>query len=510
MTGGRGIDCHVAIAGGGLAGLACALSLGQAGIRVTLCERGERLGGKAGAVPREDRSGAFPAPVEHGPHFVAAWYRNLRILMRHAGVDERLLAFDGFHYLLPSTEARTPGASVPLAADWRTLARLRGASADGTRLWPLALQSAALTLDLLNQTDGERLDELSVAELLHSRRYADETLAAFVHGQILRASSIGADRVSARTMHRLLRQWFRSPRPLVSVFQDDLGSALIDPLTRAVARVAEIRPATAVAGLRVEPTAHGAALLLEDGTELVGDLLVAAVPHDIVHGWLGPHPASLDPRLAGLSHLQSAPMAAMQLAFRRRLRGLPAGVVYLWGSQPPVNAIDLTQVWRSLREDAERTILGVVLSDCEQLQGLDAEQQVDVVLHELSRCLPDASRATLEAAAVNSNSDAPLFVNVVRSWKHRPDPETAYGPPGGARSLYVTGDFARTPVDLACMEGAVLSGLLTARAIAARVGIPAGIEPASPSIDGAARNAAYRLARAGLITALALRSLRGA
>ena len=52
---------HVAIIGAGIAGLACALRLRAAGMRVTLLERHEKVGGKIRTVPS-------PAgPIDAGP-----------------------------------------------------------------------------------------------------------------------------------------------------------------------------------------------------------------------------------------------------------------------------------------------------------------------------------------------------------------------------------------------------------------------------------------------------------
>jgi hypothetical protein len=75
---------HVAIVGGGLAGLACGVALADAGLRVTLIERSRELGGRA-------RSWADPVTgdtIDLGPHVVHSEYRNMLAFLERLGTRD--------------------------------------------------------------------------------------------------------------------------------------------------------------------------------------------------------------------------------------------------------------------------------------------------------------------------------------------------------------------------------------------------------------------------------------
>ncbi len=107
-TGGGGIeerpDADVVIAGGGLAGLTCAVGLLGSGLRVLVIEREPILGGRA-------RSWADPAtgdPVAVGPHIFISEYPNAPMAIPCPLVGSERLR-------LP---VRTPIDGLWLAGDW--------------------------------------------------------------------------------------------------------------------------------------------------------------------------------------------------------------------------------------------------------------------------------------------------------------------------------------------------------------------------------------------------------
>jgi hypothetical protein len=83
-----------------------------------------------------------------------------------------------------------------------------------------------------------------------------------------------------------------------------------------------------------------------------------------------------------------------------------------------------------------------------------------LVLEELGNYLPIPA-AHIMRTAVHDNANTPLYINTAGSWTDRP----------GARSqipnLYLAGDFCQNPIDLATMEGAVVSARIAARELAA-------------------------------------------
>jgi uncharacterized protein with NAD-binding domain and iron-sulfur cluster len=69
-----------------------------------------------------------------------------------------------------------------------------------------------------------------------------------------------------------------------------------------------------------------------------------------------------------------------------------------------------------------------------------------------------------DAAAGRSTNETPLLVNTAGSWQDRPEVRTRLP------NLFLAGDFVRTDVDLATMEGANESGRKAANAILASAG----------------------------------------
>ena len=72
-------DRHVVVVGGGIAGLAAATVLAERGVRVTVLEASDRLGGRVAAWPLPgDRT------MSRGFHAFFRQYYNLRALLRRA------------------------------------------------------------------------------------------------------------------------------------------------------------------------------------------------------------------------------------------------------------------------------------------------------------------------------------------------------------------------------------------------------------------------------------------
>lgn len=495
----------VAIAGAGLAGLSCALSLGLAGAEVTVYEANRTLGGKAGVLAADGPLASCPIAVEHGPHFLAGWYLNLRALIERLGLAEGLLDFDGYSVLSVGDDgAPRCGRAVLSAPSLRGLLAgwvetLRSGPLD----WALALRCALFVLDLCSLPSEESLDGRSVESFIRSRWYGDEALVAEVGQQILRAVSAPADRVSCLSIKAMMSLWLRYSDPLISVLDEDLDSRLIAPLAAVVAERARIHRCVRVAGLESRAGAL-VGLRLADGSVARADAIVCATPAEVLRGWCAEQP-QIDARLDGLARLRTAPMASFLLVFDRPLR-VPPGVVHVDRTDPAINLIDLRATWRSLRE-RNGSVLSLVVSDFAKIAHMSDANAIEHVIGELESVL-DLAGARIEHAVALPNTNAPFFLNTVGSWRDRPDPSLRYGKAGA--SLHVVGDYVRTPVNIACMESAVLSGLIAAEAICEDHGLRPGLRPVLPAGAGRGRRALYRLAAGLLAPATALGLLRDA
>jgi isorenieratene synthase len=85
----------VAVIGGGIAGLAAAAVLSDRGLRVTLFESNDYLGGKTGSWPVRFKDG-FTTQVEHGFHAFFRQYYNLRLLLDRFGSTMYLIPIEDY------------------------------------------------------------------------------------------------------------------------------------------------------------------------------------------------------------------------------------------------------------------------------------------------------------------------------------------------------------------------------------------------------------------------------
>jgi 15-cis-phytoene desaturase len=74
------------VVGGGVAGLSCALALADAGLRVTVLEAAERLGGRASSAP----DAVTGDEVDIGPHVLTSEHRHFMALLERLGTADRV------------------------------------------------------------------------------------------------------------------------------------------------------------------------------------------------------------------------------------------------------------------------------------------------------------------------------------------------------------------------------------------------------------------------------------
>ena len=97
----------VAIAGGGLAGLAAGCALAEAGFRVTLFERRPFLGGRASSYQHPGTGEV----VDNCQHVLLGCCTNLIDLYRRTGVEKKIRWYDNLTFLEPGGRASVIGPS---------------------------------------------------------------------------------------------------------------------------------------------------------------------------------------------------------------------------------------------------------------------------------------------------------------------------------------------------------------------------------------------------------------
>jgi hypothetical protein len=272
---------------------------------------------------------------------------------------------------------------------------------------------------------------------------------------VLKASAIPVYDLSAMTAKRIASYWVREASPFLSVLPGDLQEVFIDPQVRELEALGvDIRYGSDVSGVSMNEDCVRA-VALSDGTEVVGDTYVFCTPFEVTRTWLNDSLYAADPELGNMHFLEAQPMAALHLRLRRELPDLPREHIFLHGSHYALSFIDLSRIWNGLDG---RSQLSFISSNYAPLNAVSPEGAKDRLLEEIGEYLP-ITPADVESWDLNPNTNVPLFINTIGAWPNRP------GAKSKIRNLYLSGDYAKNAIDLACMEGAVSAALETARRI---------------------------------------------
>jgi uncharacterized protein with NAD-binding domain and iron-sulfur cluster len=256
-------------------------------------------------------------------------------------------------------------------------------------------------------------------------------------------------------------------KPSWTMADGPLQERFVQPLVDAVeAAGVEVHLGAPVTAVEVTGSGDDVAVrsLEVDGLgrlDVEGVPVVFALPHAPLRELLLPRFTALPGSLQSLSYLRSKALVAFDVHLRRRLDGLPEGHFILDGSRHHLTGIDLRPRWRALAADAGGgTVLQLVAAHTHPLEGVDDAEAQAALLEDLLAFFPSLAADDVELVVLHRNTDAPLFMNDVGTDRHRPRSDVAHG-----ANLFVAGDWCATPIDLACMEGAVVSGTQAARAV---------------------------------------------
>jgi len=451
---------HVAVVGGGLAGLAAALECADAGARVTLLERRNRLGGLTWSFEHRGRS------IDNGQH----------VFLRCCDAYLAFLARIGASADVEMPERLDVPVVAPAAREGSgpVVGRLRRSNLPA----PLHLGGSLLRYPHIGVADRLRLGPAVAA--LRRVRLDDPTLDArsfgtwlAAHGQSPGAVAALWDLITVPTVNLPAAE--ASLAMAAKVFQTGLltdhRAADIGWSRVPLGRLHGERAAAALAAARVEvrtgvrvqavepPDVLGGTATFEvrvEGGTLEADGVVVAVPHDVAGPIL---PAGA---LAGqdrLGELGSSGIVDVHLVFDRRITPWPL----MAGVRSPVQWVfDRTASSGMDAGPAGPQYVAVSLSAADNLLGRHPDELVAWIGPELARLLPAAGRARVIDSLVTKERTA-TFRAGPGSAALRPGPDTSWA------GLAVAGAWTDTGWP-ATMEGAVRSGLAAARACLARAG----------------------------------------
>ncbi len=452
---------RVAIAGGGLAGLACAKYLVDAGHTPIVLESRNVLGGLVAAWKDEDGDW-----YETGLHAFFGAYPNMLQLMKELGIEDRL---QWKEHALIFNQPEKPGTysyfSVPdiIAPLNVIMSILRN---NDMLTWEQKLRFAAGLWPgvLRGQKYVEDMDKYSLLEWLRRQGIDDKVNSDIFIAASKALTFVNPEDVSATIILTALNRFLRERYGSKIAFLDGspterLCQPIVDHITAGGGEVILEKPLKEVV-LNADNTVKHFLIRGLNGQpdEIIeADAYVSAMSVDVLKA-LMPQPWKAIPFFERLKGLEGVPVINLHLWFDRKLTDID----HLLFSRS-----DLLSVYADMSitckeyEDPNRSMLEFVLAPAKDWIDKSDEEIIAATMLELERLFPQH---------LTGENPAKL-----RKYKVVKTPRSVYTASPGTQAykptqstpianFYVAGSYTKQ-MYLGSMEGAVLSGKLAAQAI---------------------------------------------
>ncbi|WP_316758689.1 hydroxysqualene dehydroxylase [Streptomyces herbicida] len=503
---------RVAVLGGGVSGLSAAHELAERGYAVTVYEYYDALGGKARSmdVPGTAADGRRPLPAEHGFRFFPGFYRNLPDTMRRIpfpgnanGVHDNLRSGTEALFVrgsgrpdlhFPLRRATTPPAPGDITPAWLR-EQILSVLDLGTRL-PAheAAYFADRLLVHLTSCDARREDQWEKKpwwDFIRAGEMSAEYQVLLGIGQTRNLVATRAEIASTRTVGRviiealllwgLLGRGMDGDADVDRVLNAPTSEAWIDPWETYLRSLGvefvlgtEVREVVhergRVTGVRVTPRGGGAE------RTVTADHYVSAMPVEHARGTWGRDLRAADPQLGRCDALKTDWMTGVMF-YLRTPTPVVHGHINCLDSPWAVTGIGQSQFWdgrdfsRDYGDGQAHECLSTIISEWDKpgiLYGKTArectkEEIVAELWAQLKEGLNDLGKTTLtdgdrlgwfmDPAVTGLGGPEPrnrdqLLIHPTGTLYNRPSARTE------VPNFFLAGDYIRTDVDLATMEGA--------------------------------------------------------
>lgn len=435
-------NIHVAVIGGGCAGLSAAASLAERGIQVTVFESSSQLGGRARTVVVENNDQMHL--LDNGQHILLGAYRETLHWLRKIGADEKMLF------------KRLPLQMQLLDTQAKTVFSLKTAS-----YLPAPLHMLVGLLTCKGLSFAERLSAIKLMHRLKSNTFKlskDVPLWQFLTSQdqserlievlweplCLAALNTPLEIASARVFLKVLQDSFTGHKKDSDFLLPrlDLSRVISQPLSQYIqAKGGVIRLNKRVRSLKAEN--QGFYLETRDGQHYFSHVVVALSP------------ARVDKLLENMPKMQHAIQQVQTYSYQ------PIYTIYLQyprGTKLPKVMIGLSGtlgqwVFDKGQLSGEAGLMAVIISASGKHQRMDQDELALLVAKELHQVFPQLLKPLWHKVIAEKRATF-----ACTPFQARPANKTAQA------GLYLAGDYTYADYP-ATIEGAIRSGLNCANLI---------------------------------------------
>ncbi|KAB8317818.1 15-cis-phytoene desaturase [Tolypothrix campylonemoides VB511288] len=451
---------RVAIAGAGLAGLSCAKYLTDAGHTPIVLESRDVLGGLVAAW--KDKDGDW---YETGLHIFFGAYPNMLQLVKELGIEDRLQWKE--HSLIfnqpnnPGTYSRFDFPDLP--APWNGIAAiLRN---NDMLTWPEKIRFGIglIPAMILGQRYVEKMDKYSWSEWMKKQNIPPRVEKEVFIAMSKALNFIDPDQISATILLTALNRFLQEKNGSKMAFLDGspterLCQPMVDYITERGGEVKLNAPLKEIV-LNEDGTVKHFVIRGLNGEDYIetADLYVSAMSVDVMKVLL-PAPWKKIEFFQKLEGLEGVPVINLQLWFDRKLTDIDN----LLFSRSPLLSVyaDMSNTCRGYA-NPDCSMLELVLAPAKDWIAKSEEEILQATLAELEKLFPEHFGGDNPAKLLKYHvvkTPRSVYTATPGRQQYRPSQVTPVA------NFYLAGSYTMQRY-LGSMEGAVLSGKLTAQAI---------------------------------------------
>lgn len=422
---------RVIIVGGGIAGIAAALHLAEAGVRVLLLETRKKLGGRATSFT-DVRTGEV---IDNCQHVAMRCCTNYLDLCRRLGVLDKIEWRPEVYWV--EAGGRT---SVMRPGIFPAPGHFTGSFLGIKFLSPSEKMALARAMLGVITTDRGMERKRTFGDWLRSQRQPASVISKFWSPVVVSACNLEVNRVCAASALHVFQEGFLANRDAALV-----GVSRV-PLLELYDRAEEV--ITAAGGeMRLGEsvqTVREREVVTSDGQTIPADRVILSVPPERVVRMIDPDVAARDGRFTRLGEITHSPILGVHMTFDRPVVPMHSAVL-----------VERPTQW-VFRKDTEGRKIHAVISGADEWVALSEQQITERVMADLRQCFPDAADAKVL-------SSRPVKEKLA-TFAPTPEVEAIRPATVGDSGVILAGDYVQTGWP-ATMEGATRSGMMAAAAV---------------------------------------------